>query len=94
MPRRALAAAAAVETLSLAVLLANLATLHVPSVAAALGPVHGFCYLVVVALSWQLPAPLGVRALSLVPAVGGLLVLRAERRRAAATGVDPAHRVR
>lgn len=80
MASRWLAVAAAVETLSLVVLLANLATVHVPSVADALGPLHGSCYLVVIALSWQLPAPTGVRARSLVPAVGGLLVLRAWRR--------------
>ena len=87
MPLRPLAAAAMVETLSLAALLTNLATAHVPWVASALGPVHGFCYLVVIALAWQLPAPTRVRALSLVPAVGGLLVLRAHRRRRAP---DPA----
>ncbi|MGY1753325.1 hypothetical protein [Blastococcus sp. SYSU D01042] len=89
MPRW-LAAAAAVETATLALLLVNLATVHVQSVAALLGPVHGFCYLVVIALSWQLPAPTGVRALSLVPAVGGLLVLRAWRR--LAVGRPPAAR--
>ena len=86
-PRPLAAAAAAVETFSLAALLTNPATAHLPWVASALGPVHGFCYLVVIALAWQLPAPPRVRALSLVPAVGGLLVLRADRRRAAP---DPA----
>ncbi|SDF00511.1 hypothetical protein SAMN05660662_0653 [Blastococcus aurantiacus] len=84
MLHRRLGTAAAVETLSLAALLTNLATAHLPWIASALGPVHGFCYLVVIALAWQPPAPSRVRALSLVPAVGGLLVLRAQRRRAAA----------
>ena len=84
MVSRWLGIAAAVETVSLVLLLANLATVHVPSVAGALGPVHGFCYLVVIALAWQLPAPTGVRVRSLVPAVGGLLVLRAWRRPSAA----------
>ena len=83
MTPRPLAAAATVETLSLAALLTNLVTAHVPWIAPALGPVHGSCYLVVIALAWQLPAPARVRALSLVPAVGGLLVLR--RLRTAAT---------
>ena len=69
-------------SLSLALLLINLSTAHLPAVAAGLGPVHGFCYLVVIALAWQLPAPTRVRALSLVPAVGGLLVVRAWRRTA------------
>ena len=84
MTPRPLAAAATVETLSLAALLANLATAHVPWIASALGPVHGFCYLVVIALAWQLPAPARVRVLSSVPAVGGLLVLRRLRTDAAA----------
>ena len=79
LPRR-LRIAATAETASLVVLLTNLATVHVPSIADVLGPVHGSCYLVVIALSWQLPAPARVRALSLVPAIGGLLVLRAWRR--------------
>ena len=89
MTPRPLAAAAAVETVSLAALLANLATAHVPWIASVLGPLHGFCYLVVIALAWQLPAPAGVRALSLVPAVGGLLVLRADRRPAAPGPAGP-----
>ena len=77
MLSRWLAVAATVETVSLVLLLTNLATVHEPSVAGALGPLHGFCYLVVIALAWQRPAPTAVRARSLVPAVGGLLVLRA-----------------
>jgi len=89
VPPRPLAAAAAVETLSLAALLINLATAHVPWVASALGPVHGFCYLVVIALAWQLHAPTRVRTLSLVPAVGGLLVLRAARRHESAAPAPP-----
>ena len=80
---RWLATAALLETASLVALLVNLATVHVPSVASALGPVHGFCYLVVIVLSWQLPVRTAVRARSLVPAVGGLLVVRAVQRPAA-----------
>lgn len=77
---RWLGIAAVLETASLAALLLNLATVHVPSVASALGPVHGSCYLVVIALSWQLPVATAVRVRSLVPAVGGLLVVRAWQR--------------
>ena len=80
MAARRLAVAAAVETASLVVLLANLATVHVPAVASAVGPVHGFCWLVVIALTWQLPLPRRRRWLAVVPAVGGLLVLRSLRR--------------
>lgn len=79
MTARRLGVAAAVEIASLVALLVNLATVHVAALASALGPVHGFCYLVVIALSWQLPLATGVRLRSLVPAVGGLLVLRAWR---------------
>ena len=61
-------------------LLATPATVHVPAVASAVGPVHGSCWLVVIALAWQLPLPARLRSLALVPAIGGLLVLRAQRR--------------
>jgi len=79
MAARWLGVAAVVETVSLVLLLANLATVHAPAVADVLGPVHGSGYLVVIALAWQLPAPRAVRARALVPAIGGLLVLRAWR---------------
>ena len=76
MTRRWLSIATAAEVASLVALLLNLATVHLPAVASALGPVHGFCYLATIALAWQLPVPASVRLRSLVPAVGGLLVLR------------------
>ena len=76
MTRRWLSIATAAELVSLGALLLNLVTAHVPAVASALGPVHGFCYLATIALAWQLPVPTPVRLRSLVPAVGGLLVLR------------------
>ena len=76
MTRRWLSIATAAEVASLVALLLNLATVHLPAVASALGPVHGFCYLATIALAWQLPVPTPVRLRSLVPAVGGLLVLR------------------
>ena len=46
---RWMAVVSVVETVSLVVLLANLATVHVPQVASVLGPVHGFAYLATIA---------------------------------------------
>ena len=45
MSLRLLTTAAAVELLTLVVLLVNLGTLHVPVVATLLGPLHGCAYL-------------------------------------------------
>ena len=74
---RLLRAAAAVEALSLLVLLINLATAHVPEVASLTGPIHGCAYLFVIIAAFRLPGlGLGGRLCSLVPGVGGLLVLR------------------
>ncbi len=80
LPRR-LALATAVELATLAVLLVNLATVHWAPLASAVGPLHGTAYLVTAVLAWQLPLPRRVRLRGLVPAVGGLLVLRASRYR-------------
>jgi hypothetical protein len=74
---RWLAVATTVELVTLAVLLVNLATVHWAPLASAVGPLHGTAYLVTAVLAWQLPVPRGVRLRGLVPAVGGLLVLRA-----------------
>ncbi|MGV2919106.1 hypothetical protein [Streptomyces alfalfae] len=92
---RTLRAAAAVEAASLALLLLNLATVHAPAASAALGPLHGTAYLVTIAATWTLRdvAP-NARWLSLVPGVGGLLVLRRVRpgpRRSAAPAPAPGH---
>lgn len=72
--------AATVELVSLVVLLGNLATVHVPALASLLGPVHGCAYLATIALTvsragWR-SRPV---ALSLVPAIGGWLAVRALR---------------
>ena len=80
---RRLALATAAELVTLAVLLLNLATVHWAPLASAVGPLHGTAYLVTAVLAWQLPLPRQVRLRGLVPAVGGLLVLRAGRRAAA-----------
>jgi hypothetical protein len=69
--------AAAVELVSLIVLLANLATAHRPAVSSSMGPVHGCAYLyVVVATVRAAGAARRPKLLALVPGIGGLLVLR------------------
>ena len=64
------------ETVSLLVLLANLATVHVEDLASLLGPVHGCAYLATIATAFLLPLPRQARMLTLVPGIGGLLALR------------------
>ncbi|GII57853.1 hypothetical protein Pth03_62420 [Planotetraspora thailandica] len=75
--RRVLQAAASVELISLAVLLANLATAHWPAVSSLVGPLHGCAYLLVV-LTTARDRNAGARtkALALIPGIGGLLVMR------------------
>ena len=65
------------ETVSLVVLLANLATVHVQALASLVGPVHGCAYLATIATAFLLPLPQRARLLTLVPGIGGLLALRA-----------------
>lgn len=79
---RWLTVASVVETLSLVVLLTNLATVHLPAVTSTMGPVHGFAYLATIATAFLLPLSARTRLLTLLPAVGGLLaVFRARLRR-------------
>ena len=61
---------AVLEMVSLAVLLLNLATVDDPAIAQGLGPVHGFCYLVGIALGWGGAATPRARLLLVVPVVG------------------------
>jgi Domain of unknown function (DUF3817) len=72
--------ASLVETVSLIVLLTNLATVHVPQVASVTGPVHGFAYLATIATAFLLPVDTRTRLLTLVPGIGGLLTLVRARR--------------
>ncbi|WP_235875026.1 hypothetical protein [Saccharopolyspora aridisoli] len=71
---RALKIAAAVEALTLVLLLGNLVTVHVPELSSSLGPVHGAAYLITIAAA---PAAIPTRArwLVLIPGIGGLLAL-------------------
>ncbi|MFJ6671426.1 hypothetical protein ACIQMJ_10005 [Actinosynnema sp. NPDC091369] len=74
---RALRLAAAIELLSLVVLLVNLVTVHAKPVTSLTGPVHGTAYLAVIAATALLPrVSAGTRWRSAIPGVGGLLVLR------------------
>jgi hypothetical protein len=75
---RALRVAAIVEVVTLAVLLLNLATVHLAGLAALLGPVHGSAYLVVVGATFLGTHPPRARLLSLLPGVGGLFVVRSD----------------
>ena len=72
------------ETLALLVLLVNIAAGDDASVAAALGPVHGCLYLLVIVVSVVERRSRRVTLLAALPAVGGLLaVTRLSRERAA-----------
>lgn len=80
---RTLEVLSVLELVSVAVLLANLATVHVDGVASALGPAHGALYLAVAvtALLGQ-GLLLRTRLLALVPVLGGVLTLVNVRREA------------
>ncbi|MEU5639768.1 hypothetical protein [Streptomyces milbemycinicus] len=74
---RTLRIAAAVEAISLAALLINLATIHTKAITALGGPVHGMAYLATIACTWMTPtATSTARWLAAIPGIGGLLVLR------------------
>ncbi|WP_030760000.1 DUF3817 domain-containing protein [Streptomyces sp. NRRL F-2664] len=78
---RVLRIAAQVEAASLALLLANLLTVHTDAVASLGGPVHGTAYLVVVLTVWRASTEPAARRRAWIPGVGGLLALRHLRRR-------------
>lgn len=82
MPPRPLRIAAHAELVSLAVLLANMATAHLGPVSSLMGPAHGCAYLFVVIATWRLEqATTAMRAVAVVPGIGGLLALRVLSRR-------------
>ena len=76
MPSRLLRLAARTEIATLVLLLANLATVHVPVVASLLGPVHGCAYLVVIGATLRETRDVRARVLAAVPGVGGFLAIR------------------
>ncbi|GLY97986.1 DUF3817 domain-containing protein [Actinoplanes sp. NBRC 103695] len=73
---RILRAAALAELLSLAVLLTNLATVHVPWVASLIGPIHGCAYLLVIGAAYRLTRSAATTLLAAIPVIGGLIALR------------------
>jgi hypothetical protein len=73
----ALRIAAGLEAVSLAVLLINLFTAHVPAISALVGPVHGTAYLGAIAATWLAQAAAhGARWRAVIPGVGGLLAVQ------------------
>jgi hypothetical protein len=74
---RPLRIAAAVEFVSLLVLLVNLATAHLPAITSLGGPTHGLAYLFIVVATLRDPAATAAtKVMAWIPGVGGLLVLR------------------
>ncbi len=76
---RWLTVASVVEAASLLVLVLNRASVHLPAVASAVGPLHGFAYLATIATAFLVPLATRSRLLALVPGIGGLLALRSAR---------------
>lgn len=83
---RGLHALAAVEALSLVVLVGNRALVGSDGLPSLLGPLHGSCYLGVIALAFALRADLGLQPRAawwaVLPGVGGLVVWWLARRSA------------
>ncbi|MFE7181862.1 hypothetical protein [Streptomyces erythrochromogenes] len=73
---RVLRIAAQVEAASLALLLANLLTVHTEAVASLGGPVHGTAYLIVILTVRRASADPTARWQAWIPGIGGLLALR------------------
>jgi hypothetical protein len=67
-----LRAAAIVDLVSLAVLLTNLATVHIPAVASLLGPIHGCAYLLVIGATWRLTGSARATLIAAIPIIGAL----------------------
>lgn len=64
---------AAVELASLVVMLANLATAHLPAVSSLMGPLHGCAYLFTVVATARDPRRSAAAvSLALLPGIGGL----------------------
>jgi hypothetical protein len=71
---RGLHALALVEALSLLALVGNLLTVGDDDLPALLGPLHGLCWLLVIALSFGLGLPRRTAWWSVLPGAGGLVV--------------------
>ncbi|MEV6814786.1 DUF3817 domain-containing protein [Micromonospora sp. NPDC051296] len=74
---RPLRIAAHAELVSLIIMLANLATVHLKPISSLMGPTHGCAYLFVVVATWRLrKATTIAKAVAVIPGIGGLLALR------------------
>lgn len=71
---RALHVLAVVEALSLVALVGNRLTVGSDDLPALVGPLHGLCWLLVVALSFGLGLPRPTAWWSVLPGAGGLVV--------------------
>lgn len=68
---------AALELVSLLVLVVNMATAHLQVITSLGGPTHGCAYLFVVVATMRNPAATkAMKAMACLPAIGGLLVAR------------------
>lgn len=77
-PRRGLQLLGTVELITLATMLANIVTVHLPDVTHVLGPVHGLAYTAtVIAAVLVMGGRHRIWLLALIPGVGGLLASRA-----------------
>lgn len=77
MPTRSFRIAASVELVTLVLLFANLATVHLQPITSVVGPTHGCAYLVIVLATWRNDrAALASKLTALLPGIGGYLVLR------------------
>ncbi|WP_067168954.1 DUF3817 domain-containing protein [Microtetraspora niveoalba] len=77
MTPRLLRIASAAEVITLVLMLANIATAHVPEISSLLGPAHGCAYLIVVVGTIRHAGADGrAKLLAILPGVGGLLALR------------------
>lgn len=75
--------AAWVEAGSLVILVVNLLTVHAEALTSGVGPLHGFAWLVTIAVAFLAPLPRSARLCALIPGVGGLLATRRARVRSA-----------
>ncbi len=72
---------AVAETLTLIVLLVNLATSHAKGVTSTVGPIHGILYITVIIVALLIPQlPNRIRLVAAIPAVGAPLAAWLMRR--------------
>lgn len=79
----------ALELISLAVILTNRFTVHLPVVTSTGGPLHGLFYVSTILLALFLPLPRASKWLAAVPGVGGVLALWRARRHTPAPADEP-----